>query len=67
MEVGEMRDPQPVELRRDSRQRDLERALPQPPGLEPRPGTDRRDRGGEREEEPGQTESFSVTGSTETT
>ena len=67
MEVGEMRDPQSVELRRESNQRDLERALPQPAGLEPRPGTDGRDRDGEREEEPGQTESFSVTGSTETT
>ncbi len=67
MEVGEMRDPQSVELGRDPRQGDLERALPQPAGLEPRPGADGRDRGGEREQEPGQTESFSVTGATETT
>ena len=41
---------------------DLEDALPQPARLEPPPGRDSRDRGGEREQEPGQTESFSVTG-----
>ena len=67
MEVGEVRDPQPVELRRDPVEPHVQDALPQPPRLEPRPGGDSRDRDGEREQEPGQTESFSVTGSTETT
>ena len=41
--------------------------LSQPAGLEPRPGRDRRARGEHDDEQPDQTESFSVTGSTETT
>ncbi len=39
----------------------------QPAGLEPRPGRDRRTGGEHDDQQPGQTESFSVTGSTETT
>ena len=67
MKVGEVRDAQPVELGRHSVEPHVEDALAEPSRLEPRPCRDRRCRGAEDKENPGQTESFSVTGSTETT
>ncbi len=47
--------------------RDVDHPTAQPACLEPRPGRDGRGHGGEQEQEPDQTESFSVTGATETT
>ncbi len=38
MEVGEVRDPQAVERRRDAGELDFEHSLPQPTRLEPAPG-----------------------------
>jgi hypothetical protein len=67
MEVREVGDAQPIQLDRNADELDVEDTLPQPAGLEPTPGGNRRGSDGERDEEPGQTESFSVTGATETT
>jgi hypothetical protein len=67
VEVGEVRDAEPVELGRHAVQLDLDDPSSQPTGLEPRPARRRRGCGGQEQEEPGQTESFSVTGATETT
>jgi hypothetical protein len=62
-----MRDPEPVELGRQPRDAHLDDPPSHPAGLEPRPGHDRRTGGERDDQQPGQTESFSVTGSTETT
>ena len=70
MEVGKVRDPQPVELRREAPKRHLLGLEPNPPGLEPRIAGARRDRAAaeEREQRGGpQTRSFSITGVTGTT
>ena len=69
VEVREVRDAQPVELRRQAGQHDLAHAQPHPPRLEPSiRSDDRRQRDEPREpEQKGQIWSFSMTGSTETT
>jgi len=67
VKVGEVCDAQPVELGRYFVETHVEDALAEPPRLEPRPCHDGRSCDGEDKENPGQTESFSVTGSTETT
>ena len=67
MKVGKVRDAQPVELGRHSLETHVEDTLAEPSRFEPSPCSDRRCHGAEDKENPGQTESFSVTGSTETT
>ena len=67
VQIGEVRDTKAVELGRQTRELDVDHLSPQPAGLEPRPPGYPRDRGGQQQEDPGQTDSFSVTGATETT
>ena len=62
-----MRDANPVELRGNAVEPNLDDPPPQPSGLEPRPAGDRRPRDEHDDESRDQTDSFSVTGSTETT
>ena len=64
MEVGQVHDAEAVELGRQPVELDLERAQPDPPGLEPAPG-DGRACGAARAAD--QTCNFSSTGLTETT
>ena len=65
MEVRQMRDAKPVELRRQAGQRQLTDAQPHPAGLEPAVRSDERRDCGDPNDEPGgerQTSSFSRTG-----
>jgi hypothetical protein len=70
VKVGEVRDPEAVELGRKPREPDLANAQAHPAGFEPtvrKPGR-REDDGDENEpDDDGQICSFSTTGSTETT
>jgi hypothetical protein len=52
MEVGEMRDPQAVELGRDAVELDLEDAAAQPARLEPAPRKREEGKGRQHEERP---------------
>src|SRR5581483_538639 len=66
VEVGEVRDAEAVELRREARQANFPDPQPHPAGLEHAvAGGEGRD--GDQHEEEDQTRSFSTTGSTETT
>ena len=67
VEVREMRDPQSVELGRHAFELHLDDPTSEPAGLEPSPRHHHRCSGGERCDDPGQTDSLSFTGATETT
>ncbi len=70
MKIGEMRDPQPVELWRQPRNDDVENAKPYPARFEPSPSRARareRKQGRDDDRGGGQISSFSRTDLTETT
>jgi hypothetical protein len=69
VEVGEMRQAQPVQLRREAREANLPRLQPNPTSLEPTPGGQAcgSERGGARNDRSDQTSSFSSIGVTGTT